>query len=692
MKFLPGPAEWLFSVKTFAAAMLALYIGLATGLDRPYWALASVYIVSQPLSGALRSKAIFRLAGTVLGAVVCIVLVPNLVNAPELLSLSLAAWTGLCLYVSLLDRTPRSYVFMLAGYTAAIIGFPTVTTPEAIWDTALWRVEEISLGIVCSTVVGSIVFPRPVGPVLVGRIRAWLDDAGRWADDVLAERTDTHASRIDRARLAADVAELAQLETLLTFDTSTRQTSTRWVRALRQRMVFLLPVLSAISDRLAALRAIDAITPDMRALMEALGDWRRDSQDRTDPAAVRAGAAVLRARIAAALDRTDSGLDWRDALLISLLQRLREWIDIEQDCRVLLRHIASGGARLDTPLVSRRAASTRMHRDHAMAALSGAAAAVAILLICAFWILAGWQAGAVAAEMAAVACSFFATRDDPVPAIKVFLYASVAAVAADVILLFAILPMAHDFETLAAALALMLLPAGALIAMPATSLPAMAIAATGTTMLGLQETYTADFPSFMDSGIALAIGMTTAAAATALLRSVGADWSARRLLRHLWHDLARVAAGRTAPGAAALVGLSLDRLGLAVPRLSVGGSEKAAASALAELRVGHNLISLRRTRPMMTTAVGTAVDAVLAGASAHFAAQVRHGARRGAAPAMLRAVDGALDAAGTAQGRRRRDIVLALVGIRRGLFPLAPPYHAVPDVAEAIGRYQKVMA
>jgi uncharacterized membrane protein YccC len=40
-----------------------------------------------------------------------------------LLSLALACWVGLCLYVSLLDRTPRSYVFMLAGYTAGLIGF-----------------------------------------------------------------------------------------------------------------------------------------------------------------------------------------------------------------------------------------------------------------------------------------------------------------------------------------------------------------------------------------------------------------------------------------------------------------------------------------------------------------------------------------------------------------------------------------
>ena len=58
----------LFSVKCFVAAMLAYYIALRIGLTRPYWAIGSVYLVSQPLAGAAVSRAIFRLLGTMLGA------------------------------------------------------------------------------------------------------------------------------------------------------------------------------------------------------------------------------------------------------------------------------------------------------------------------------------------------------------------------------------------------------------------------------------------------------------------------------------------------------------------------------------------------------------------------------------------------------------------------------------------------
>jgi len=45
------------------------------------------------------------------------------------------------------------------------------------------------------------------------------------------------------------------------------------------------------------------------------------------------------------------------------------------------------------------------------------AAVITILLCCAFWILTAWPAGAAAPMMAGVLCCFFATQDDPAPAI-----------------------------------------------------------------------------------------------------------------------------------------------------------------------------------------------------------------------------------------------------------------------------------
>src|SRR3954471_9436885 len=121
---LPGWRDWLFSVRSFAAAMLALWLALWHDLPRPYWAVGTVYIVIQPLSGALRAKALARFLGTLAGAAFAVAAVPNRVDAPPLLILVLALWVAGCTMGALYDPTPRSYAFRLAGYTAALIAFP----------------------------------------------------------------------------------------------------------------------------------------------------------------------------------------------------------------------------------------------------------------------------------------------------------------------------------------------------------------------------------------------------------------------------------------------------------------------------------------------------------------------------------------------------------------------------------------
>ena len=186
--FLVRHAALVFALRTFAAAMLALSIAFWLDMPRPYWAMASVYIASNPLTGATSSKAIYRMLGTLIGAAGTIVLVPNLVNAPELLSLAIALWVGACLYLSLIDGTPRSYMFMLSGYTVALLGFPIISTPELTFDIVTARVQEIMLGIICASVVSMLVMPRSVASAIAAQADAWLADARRLGVNVLTGR------------------------------------------------------------------------------------------------------------------------------------------------------------------------------------------------------------------------------------------------------------------------------------------------------------------------------------------------------------------------------------------------------------------------------------------------------------------------------------------------------------------------
>lgn len=96
-------------------------------------------------------------------------------------SIVLACWIGLCLYFSLLDRTPRSYAFVLAGYTASLISFPSVLDPGTIFDTASMRVQEISVGILCAVLMHRFILPRHMSGQFTGKLNATLHDARQLA-------------------------------------------------------------------------------------------------------------------------------------------------------------------------------------------------------------------------------------------------------------------------------------------------------------------------------------------------------------------------------------------------------------------------------------------------------------------------------------------------------------------------------
>ncbi len=435
------------------------------GLDRPYWAMATAYIVAQPLTGAMRSKAAYRFYGTLLGAVACLVLIPNLVDAPVLLIAALSLWVGGCIYFAVLDRTPRSYVFLLAGYSVALIGFPIVDAPGTVWDVVLARVEEITLGIVCTTVIGSIVFPIPLGPALTARLDNWIEDAAEWTLGVLSGAPEGATTAAARRKVAGDAGEIAMLATHLAYDTSNLQTATVPVAILHQRILLLLPVVSGAADRIRILREIDGITSPLRSILDRMSAWIQSGRgaDLSEAAAVHVEIDALEPKI-------DASADWKTVVLVGLLVRLRELTDLVHDIMALRRQIRAEDPRLaKLTFAQGETIHTLQHRDHVMALHSALATILAIGLISAFWIASAWPEGGGAASLAAIACAFFAAQDDPVPNIVGFLVAAVIALVIDAIYLFAILPRAHDFEMLVLAFAPVFLLLGALASMPATA-------------------------------------------------------------------------------------------------------------------------------------------------------------------------------------------------------------------------------
>jgi uncharacterized membrane protein YccC len=138
--------------------MIALYIALLMQMPRPYWAMATVYIVSSPFLGPTSSKALYRAIGTFSRRRRCCSC--RCSCRARTLVVVIALWTGILLFLSLHLRTANNYALMLAGYTLPLIALPTVDNPLAVWDVAEARTEEIFLGIAVAAVVGAMFWPR----------------------------------------------------------------------------------------------------------------------------------------------------------------------------------------------------------------------------------------------------------------------------------------------------------------------------------------------------------------------------------------------------------------------------------------------------------------------------------------------------------------------------------------------------
>jgi uncharacterized membrane protein YccC len=594
------------------------------------------------------------------------VLVPNLVNAPELLCLAVALWLGIFLYLALIDATPRSYVFMLAGYSVALLGFPLVSTPELTFDTVVSRVQEITLGIICASVVSTLVLPQNVSSVIAAQADSWLAGVRRLGFDVLTGRGSDQERDNERMRLAAAASKIDELCSHLGYEAGASANTVRGLRRLRQHMLSLLPLLASIEDQTLALYSHGRVPVKFVEICARaarwLGDGGRDGQE----------ADLLRSalgEVQAALD-TDAG--WNEIMVAGLALRLRHLLEIMQDCQSLREAISDGRDPEQLALAFMPETSTPaiQHRDHGLALWSAAATALSVLTCCAFWIATGWADGATAPVFAAIVGSFLAGVDDPVPAFRKTYMIILVGIAVTGIYMFGVLPRITTMEMLVAALMPAFVLFGWMAARPATAQVGSLLAIFTSVQLALQSSYSASFASFANANIALMLGVALAGAVCGIVRFLGSDWIAARLLRGNWRTLADVAGREAWQDRVAISNLMQHRLALLAARIAVVPAEaRDDAANLRLLQTALSIIDLRQASVGLSGPARAAIEALLA----RLAQACRTHTAGRLADELREQLDGAIAFIGQElAGEARIKALVELAGIRCGLFPEAP--------------------
>ncbi|MDR6712386.1 putative membrane protein YccC [Pseudomonas hunanensis] len=665
---MPPARDWFYGVRTFAASMIALYIALLMQLPRPYWAMATVYIVSSPFVGPTSSKALYRALGTLLGAAGAIFLIPPLVQSPLLLSIAIALWTGTLLFLSLNLRTANNYVLMLAGYTLPMIALAVVDNPLAVFDVASSRAQEICLGIVCAAVVGAIFWPRRLAPVVVGSTGTWFTEAIRYSDTYLARDVAVDKVGAMRASMVATFNSLELMIGQLGHEGAGPHTLKN-ARELRGRMIHLLPVIDALDDALVALEGrAPAQFAQIQPLLVEAREWLQASAE--DASAARWSA--LRDKLER-LQPSAAALDQRAELLLSnALYRLTEWLDLWQDCCTLQHALRKDDA---TPWRATyrhwRLGRLTPFFDRGLMLYSVFSTVTAIIVACGLWIGLGWHDGASAVILAAVACSFFAAMDDPAPQIYRFFFWTLLSVIFSSVYLFLVLPNLHDFPMLVLAFAVPFICVGTLTVQPRFYLGTLLTIVNTATFISIQGAYDADFFTFLNANLAGPVGLLFAFIWTLLVRPFGVELAAKRLTRFAWRDIVEMTQPATLAEQRQVGVQMLDRLMQHLPRLSQTGQDSGVA--LRDLRVGLNLLDLQAYLPRVGQQARERLLTVIKEVGAHYAQCLRAGERLHAPPALLRNMERARQGLALDdlhdRGEARVHLLHALSGLRLALLP-----------------------
>lgn len=92
-------AKWLFAIKVSCASLLAFTLSIYLGLDRPYWAMMTSFIVAQPFVSLSLVRGASRLAGTLVGGVAALCISTWFIQWPILHLSALSLWLSLCIFL-----------------------------------------------------------------------------------------------------------------------------------------------------------------------------------------------------------------------------------------------------------------------------------------------------------------------------------------------------------------------------------------------------------------------------------------------------------------------------------------------------------------------------------------------------------------------------------------------------------------
>ncbi|PHN73505.1 FUSC family protein [Pseudomonas syringae] len=405
---------WVYIFKVLLAAFLTYWLALRLELPQPHTAMITVFIVMQPQSGQVFAKSFYRLLGTLAGSAMMVLLMALFAQNPLPFLGSLALWVGLCSAGAARYRNFRAYGFVLAGYTAAMVGLPALAHPEGSFMSAVWRVLEITLGILCSTAISAAVLPQSSSAAMRNALYLRFGGFARFVVNGLRGDISRTEFETGNVRFVAEAIGLEGLRSVTVFEDPHMRRRNGRLNRLNSEFMAVTTRFNALHQLLERLRLeqaeqvlkhIDPGLENLAALLDGFADRALTNDDaallvtRLESCRVHFPERVrsLRAELEHTLPSDAERLDFHTSF--ELLYRLLS---------ELLDYARTHASLADHSHEREQWKGSFVPRTHWMTALAAGARATCVVgLMSVYWVLTAWPSGAsmVLASAATVALS-----------------------------------------------------------------------------------------------------------------------------------------------------------------------------------------------------------------------------------------------------------------------------------------------
>ncbi len=531
----------IFVLKTALAAILALWIGYRLELESPQTAVVTVFIVMQVRTGLVVAKGFYRALGTVVGSGVSLVLVAVFAQDRVWFLAALALWIGALTAGAAWYRNFQSYAFVLAGYTACLVGLPAALDPNQAFEIAVTRLTEVLLGIAVASVISGLIMPVSMRKDLLQAANARLAGLTAVAQQVMTGGVPVAQWGALHLSATQGLAAMSGFRSVSLFADGLAAAENRaldaWLRQFvaaastlqllnRHQALLARPEAAAVADWVAPafLPGIRILTapggapppvPDWSALAEwrdTLDDWQRRTL----------------------LPTVFSPPERR--LAEEVLSLLRQWLQEFQALGAAHQALAQP----QTNPVVMTGKTQRIHRTDVLVSIAaGIRAAVVLLVMSAFWLATAWPSGALAVTIAVVVSALFATAPNPPRAVAQMGQGIALAFVAAIGFQFGLLPALSGFTLLVAAWLPFLLLTGYLMASPRYGATGVGFGLFFSTLALPANLAVFDPAGLLNSGIGLLLAVAVAGLSFVLILPAQSPWVRRRLQAALDRELFR---------------------------------------------------------------------------------------------------------------------------------------------------------